>query len=374
MQIDIVPSIPSQLLDKEYKPVPNRYNPIMYDIMCEFARRSGITIDSEGRYTGVLYKTLNGPLRSSIAWNRLEFFPQGFRPPEKDHVIHIDEQRLTVEQANSIISKLLEICEIEGYNTEFTVNTNSAVSYTRIQSVLTDAKTAGVVPQFFDAEILEQIIARLANEDYHALESSCRAACTGLCARQCGTSCVALCGGDCTDSCVGSCAQSCINACEQACGNACQSECTGACTNVCTSDCGSGCNVSCTNTCINSCHGTCGYDCETTCIDTCNQQCSDSCTNECTSNCQGLCRDGCTGGCNTTCISTCGMNCTGDCSSTCNDICTDTCSGACNNSCGNSCIDGCGKACGTTCTGACDGAVDAYHVVDNNYASPDHRD
>lgn len=364
---------PNDFITRKFEAIPTEYYNIMKSLANEFARRSNLNIDWTTGTVGVINPsyTLNGPLRTSVAWRTAEFFPDDF------DVNNADQTTLTAEQANFIIAKLLEICDIGGITYDHNITKSGSrdnYSYTAINSVLSDAKYAGVIPQFFEKQLLESIILNLSLESYTSQTSSCRSACTGLCVNFCGTSCTGICGGSCTGSCIGQCTGSCFSTCKSSCGVSCSANCSGGCGNQCQSACNDMCNTTCADACSSECTGICKTSCTGTCTKSCTEECAKSCNDACISQCLGTCNDTCTSGCSDGCSAQCGSTCSQQCTLNCAETCTTTCEDICNSTCGNSCMDGCGKACGTTCTGACDGAADAYHSIDNTYADPDHRD
>lgn len=363
---------PQDFITRKFEAVPNDYYQIMKSLANEFARRSGLQINWAAGNVTVLTNAynLNGPLRTSLTWRTMEFFPDNFN-------VNTDQTTLTAEQSNFIISKLLEICDIAGITYDHRVVKSGGrdnYSYTSINSTLSDAKDAAVIPQFFEIELLQSIINNLTNEGYTSPSSSCRSACTGLCVNYCGTSCTGVCGGSCSGSCIGTCSNICTYTCTSNCEQNCSANCTNACNNQCISDCNDMCNISCADACSQLCTGYCMNTCTGTCAKSCTGDCAKSCNDACVNACLGTCNDQCTSGCVTACGVSCGSSCSQQCTSNCAETCTTSCENVCNSTCGDSCIDGCGKACGTTCTGACDGEANAYHSVDDTYVDPEYRD
>lgn len=358
-------NLPQNLNQHNFTPVPNDYFNLMKRVADIFAARSGLRIywDSIG-YPAVVISskyTLNGTLRTNLAWNTFEFFPPNFN-------VNTDETTLTAEQANFIIEKLLEICDINGSIYDHKISLNGSYAYTHTNSTLSDAKLAGVVPQFFEYSVIDDILTTLEREQMNYTgTSSCRTACTGLCTDFCGTSCTGICGGSCESSCIGSCAESCVTSCESTCSLACQSQCTGSCGNNCTNACSNMCNITCADSCSSDCTGECNNSCTGLCTRSCLNACSKTCSDACVTDCLGTCNDTCTGQCSSACTANCAQTCKDGCNKLCATTCTSDCTEICRASCGNSCIDGCGKTCGVDCTSACDGEANAYHPIDDTY-------
>lgn len=365
-------NVPQVIKQADFKPVPSEYYSLMKRVADIFAARSGLTInwnDAQGGYPVTVVSnqlTLNGILRTNVAWHTSEFFPDNF--------VNVGQTTLTAEQGNYIISKLLEICDVNGIIYDHKINLNGTYSYASTNSVLSNAKNSGIVPQFFEASILDKILSALERESYTSDTSSCRAACTGLCVEFCGVSCTGICGGSCDSSCIGYCSQSCVHECSSTCALNCSADCYGQCTNLCVGICSDMCRSTCTDACNTTCAEGCENSCTGGCTKSCNDTCAKSCDQSCVSECLGTCKDSCQGQCSSACTATCAQTCKDGCNKLCATTCTSTCEDLCKSSCGDSCIDGCGKACGTTCTGACDGEADAYHAIDDNYADSGNRD
>lgn len=309
------------------EPKASAYLALMKRIEAEFARRSGLTKDASGNYS-IAYTSLNGPLRVSSAWDSSEFYPTNFSDAD---VSNVDGTTLTSEQATFIISKILEICDVEGTTKIPSIkpkNNSHTISYTSINSVLSNPKLAGIIPQLFNVTTLNSIITKLAGEEYTSPTSSCRTSCTGLCYGACATSCSNACGegcaGSCTGTCDGSCNLTCTNNCKLNCAENCGTDCSNLCTTSCNNACSNSCNDACTGECLGSCAATCNTSCYTSCTGTCNETCEGGCGG---TSCGTDCRNGCKTGCKTSCTNSCGNNCTDNCKSNCSTGCNTTCKG-----------------------------------------------
>lgn len=302
-------NLPQTINRNDFTPVPNEYSRIMQRVANIFATRSGLKIDwndPEHGYPATVISTnitLNGVLRTNLAWNTMEFFPKGF-------MNSVDQSTLTSEQANFIISKLLEICDIEGITYDHSVGLDNEYHYTPVKSTLSITENAGVVTQFFESSVINDILSRLENESYTAPVSYCRGACTGLCVEFCGTSCAGICGNSCETSCIGYCNTSCANRCTSDCANKCSEQCSGYCTNHCSGKCSNMCDTNCTDSCSVTCMGTCINTCAMSCAQSCDDTCETTCNDGCVTACLGTCNDTCKNGCADACGSTCGNSCT----------------------------------------------------------------
>lgn len=322
----------------ENKAIPSNYLALLKRIMIEFARRSGLRINNTtGELLGVSYSGLNGPLRTNLTWNPSEFFPEDFNDTD---IGSVSDTRLTKAQAEFVINKLLEICDIEGYAKIPTINTNNTTSITQVNATLPFPKVAGVISQLFEYGTLYGVLNTISAESYTSPTSSCRTGCTGLCYGSCAVNCIESCSSTCTGGC--------STGCDGTCSIDCTSDCAVNCSTNCSGDCESGCDRLCIDGCMSECLGSC--------TTTCTNACKTECTTECVSSCTGECTLYCTAECSVKCTTECASSCTNACSGYCKGGCYTTCSSTCSSSCGyNNCMGACKSGCSTSCTNGCSG-------------------